>query len=71
MISLDGVVISGVGSLDYTGRSVFISQPEHGALVSEYALDGRVMRTFGVLRQTGHEGDRTVHLALNAGLPSS
>ena len=68
VISIDGVVLSGIGSLEYTGRSVFMSRPEHGALVSEYALDGRVIRTFGLLRQTGQESDPPVHLALNSGL---
>jgi hypothetical protein len=67
-LALDGVVISGVGSLVYSGRSVLISQPETGALVAEYALDGRPTRTFGELRPTGQEHDRDVHLALNSGL---
>ena len=67
-IVLDGMVMSGVGSLEYTGRSVLISQPENGALITEYGLDGRTIRTFGNLRLTGHEQDAQVHLALNAGL---
>ena len=68
VIVLDGVVLSGVGSLEYTGKSVLISQPASGGLVTEYALDGRGIRTFGALRATGHERDRDVHLALNAGI---
>lgn len=68
VIVLDGMVLSGVGSLEYTGQSVLISQPETGALVTEYALDGQPIRTFGSLRPTGHESDTAVHLALNAGL---
>lgn len=67
-IVLDGTVLSGIGSLEYTGRSVLISQPETGALVTEYALNGQAIRNFGSLRPTGHEQDRAVHLALNAGL---
>ena len=67
LIVLDGLVMSGVGSLEYTGRSVLISQPQNGSLVSEYALDGRTLRTFGELRQTGQEHDRAVHVALNTG----
>ena len=67
MIVLDGMVMSGVGSLEYTGRSVLISQPQNGALVTEYALDGRTIRTFGELRPTGQEHDRDVHVALNTG----
>ena len=67
-IVLNGTVLNGIGSLEYTGRSVLIGQPETGALVTEYALDGRAIRSFGVLRATGQEQDRDVHFALNAGL---
>ena len=65
----DNFVLSGIGSLQYTGHSILMSQPETGALVTEYALDGRTIRTFGNLRSTGHENDREVHLALNSGVP--
>jgi hypothetical protein len=68
-ILLDNLVLTGVGSIDYSGHSILISQPEVGALISEYSTDGRVVRTFGELRPTGHEQDRDLHLALNAGLP--
>jgi hypothetical protein len=66
-VTLQGMVVSGVGSVEYTGTSLFISQPEAGALVTEYAFDGRVVRTFGALRPTGQEHDRDVHIALNTG----
>lgn len=68
-IALGNYVLSGVGSLDYTGKTVLVSQPESGALVTEYGLDGRVLRSFGTLRRTGHEDERDLHLALNAGIP--
>lgn len=68
-ITLDGLVLSGVGSLQYTGRSILMSQPDTGGLVSEYELSGGVSRSFGALRSTGHEDDREVHLALNSGIP--
>ncbi len=61
------LVLSGVTGLAYTGKSVLISQPEIGALVTEYALDGRTLRTFGDLRPTGQEHDPMVHFALNTG----
>ena len=67
LVVLDGLVLSGVGTLEYTGRSVLISQPQNGTLVTEYALDGRTINSFGSLRQTGQEHDPQVHLALNAG----
>jgi hypothetical protein len=60
---------SGIGSLAYTGRSIVISQPDLGSLLSEYVMDGGVSQSFGALRRTGQEQDREVHLALNTGLP--
>jgi hypothetical protein len=69
-VTLGDLVLSGVGSVDYTGRTILVSQPDiTGALITEYATDGRTLRTFGNLRKTGHEGDRDLHLALNGGLP--
>lgn len=68
-VVLGGLVLNGVGSLQYTGRSVLISQPETGALVTEYSLSGAALRTFGALRRTGHEKDHDVHMALNSGVP--
>jgi hypothetical protein len=65
---IDGVVISGVASLVYSGSSVLMSRPENGALITEYALDGRTIRSFGELRPTGHEQERDLHLALNSGI---
>jgi hypothetical protein len=68
-VVLDNIVVSGVGTLQYTGTSILMSQPETGALVTEYTLQGGVSRTFGALRHTGHEEDRELHLALNSGVP--
>jgi hypothetical protein len=68
-ITFGSLVLSGIGSLQYTGQSILISQPESGGLFSEYALSGGVSRSFGTLRSTGHEDDREVHLALNSGIP--
>ena len=66
---IDNTVMSGIGSLQYTGGSILISQPEVGALVSEYSVSGQPQRSFGELRRTGHEGDADVHIALNSGIP--
>lgn len=68
-ITLGNLVLSGVASLQYTGRAIIISQPELGGLITEFSLDGHPLHTFGVFRRTGHEDDRDVHLALNSGLP--
>jgi hypothetical protein len=67
-IVLGNLVLSGIAALEYTGTSLFISQPERGALVTEYGVDGTGIRSFGELRRTGQEGTPDVHLALNTGL---
>lgn len=65
---MDGVVITGLGSLVLSNNSVLLSQPEAGSLVTERGLDGVTARTFGELRATGHEQDPPLHNALNSGL---
>jgi DNA-binding beta-propeller fold protein YncE len=67
-IVLDGVVITGLGSLVLTSRSIFLSQPESGTLITELGLDGVSGRGFGELRETGHEEDPALHATLNSGL---
>lgn len=68
-ISIDNFVLNGIGTIQYTGHSILLSQPDSGGLVTEYQLSSGANRTFGNLRKTGHEDDREVHLALNSGLP--
>ena len=68
-ITLDNVVLNGVGSLQFTGQTILMNQPELGGLITRFSLGGQPFHTFGVFRQTGHEGNRDVHLALNTGLP--
>jgi len=68
-VTLGSLSLSGIGTLQYTGRSVLISQPETSGLMTEYGLAGTPVRTIGQLRETGHEDDRELHLALNAGIP--
>jgi len=68
-VVLDNAVLNGIGSLQYTGTTILMSQPETGALITEYELNGGVHRTIGALRPTGHEEDRELHLALNSGIP--
>ena len=43
-------MLNGIGSLQYTGTSILMSQPETGALITEYALQGGVNRLIGTLR---------------------
>lgn len=68
-VTFSGLTLSGIGSLAFTGRTVLLSQPETGALFVEYTLSGTPFRSIGRLRATGHEDDRELHLALNAGIP--
>lgn len=68
-VTLGSVVLNGLGSLQFTGRSILMNQPESGALFIEFGLSGTPLRTIGLLRPTGHEDDRDVHLALNVGMP--
>ena len=68
-VVIESAVLSGIGSLQYTGTSILMSQPETGALITEYELSGGVHRTIGRLRRTAHEEDTELHLALNSGIP--
>ena len=68
-VVMEGAVLNGIGSLQYTGTSILMSQPETGALITEFELNGGVNRTIGRLRPTGHEEDVELHLALNSGIP--
>jgi hypothetical protein len=67
-VAIGSLVLSGVGSLVYTGSSVVLSEPDSGWLFTEYTPLGTPLRSMGRLRATGHEDDRELHLALNAGL---
>jgi hypothetical protein len=68
-VTIGTMVLNGVGSIQFTGRSIVINQAETGALFSELSLYGEPIRAFGELRKTGQEADRDVHLALNSGFP--
>lgn len=69
-VQLDGVVLNGVGTMRFTaGRTIVVSQPETGALVTEYDIRGTALRSVGTLRATSHDGDPQLRLAFNSGLP--
>ena len=67
-VTMDSFVLGGVGSLQFTGNTILVNQPEQGTLVTEFTSNGTPYRTIGALRATG-QADRNVHLALNAGFP--
>src|SRR6185295_19036802 len=66
---VNSIVVNGAGSMQFMKDGFLINQPESGELVTALDLDGRVVRRFGVLRLTGHESERDVHLAFNVGIP--
>lgn len=68
-VTLGEVVMNGIGTLQYTGQSILMSQPETRALIAEYTLQGSINRLIGSLRPSGHEDDDDLHVALNSGIP--
>jgi hypothetical protein len=68
-IIADNLMLNGAGSVRHTGQTLLLSHPESGALFTEYSLKGYAQRSIGTLRATGFESDRSLHIAMNAGLP--
>jgi hypothetical protein len=68
-IIFGSMMLNGAGSVQHTGDSLLLSHPESGALFTEYSLGGYARRSIGTLRPTGHESDRALHVAMNAGFP--
>lgn len=68
-LTFGSLVISGMSSIQYAGANLLISHPEAGSLFTEYSPSGFARRSVGRLRDTGHEQDLELHLALNVGLP--
>lgn len=67
-VVLGTLALSGVATLTFNGKLLLMSHPETGWLFTEYTLTGVPIRSIGQLRGTGHESDRDLHLALNAGI---
>jgi hypothetical protein len=68
-VMIGNLMLNGAGSIQHTGKTVLISHPESGALITEYSPGGFAQRSIGRLRVTGFEDDRELHIAMNAGLP--
>ena len=68
-VMIGNLMLNGAGSVQHTGKTLLISHPESGALVTEYSLWGFAQRSVGRLRTTGFEDDRDLHIAMNTGLP--
>jgi hypothetical protein len=68
-LAVGPVVVNGIGSLQFNGKTFFVSTPHNGALIMEVGTDGLPVRSIGELRPTGHESDASLHFGLNLGLP--
>jgi hypothetical protein len=68
-VSIGGLAIGGVSTLAFLGNGIALNQPETGSLITEYGLSGTPVRSIGMLRATGHETDRQLHLAMNTCVP--
>jgi hypothetical protein len=69
-VQLDGLVLNGASAMRLTSqRTILLNQPDTGALVNEYDIRGRALRSVGTPRATAHDGDAQLRLAFNAGLP--
>ena len=68
-VQYGGLVLNGVASINYEGESILVNQPERGAVITGYTLEGVPQRNIGLLRATGYEADPDLHRALNTGLP--
>jgi hypothetical protein len=67
-VTMDSFVLGGIGSIQFTGDTILINQPELGSLITELTFAGAPRRAIGELRSTG-QGDPNVHYALNSGFP--
>jgi hypothetical protein len=68
-LSVGSVVLNGIGSLQFTGRTFLFNTPESGALITEVGLDGVPLRTIGLPRATGQPENPALDAVLNVGMP--
>lgn len=69
-VQMDGLVLNGLATLEFTrDYTILVNLPETDALITEYDVQGRLLKRMGSLRRTGRESDRDLHLAFNSGLP--
>jgi hypothetical protein len=70
LVQFGGLVLNGVGSLQYDGDAIYVNDPRSGSLVTVYSVDGAPTASIGRMRRTGFEtSDPDLHRALNTGLP--
>ena len=68
-LTIGPLILNGVGSMSFTGKTFLVNRPETGALLSEIDNSGAVARQIGTLRKTEHDGNPDLRLAMNVGLP--
>jgi hypothetical protein len=68
-LTVGPLILNGVGSMSFTGKTFLLNRPETGALFSEIDNSGAVIRQIGTMRRTAQETDADLHLAMNIGLP--
>ena len=68
-VTIGSLVLGGISSIEYTGHSLLVSQPETGALFTEYSVSGTALRSIGRLRATDYAQEPDLHVAMNAGFP--
>ncbi len=68
-VTIDNMVLNGVGSVQHTGATLLVSHPESGALFTEYAFSGHPVRHVGQSRERRPDHEPDLHAALNAGFP--
>jgi len=62
-------IVSGASAMAFDGKTFWFTAPARGTLMFQTDTAGTVLGQVGHLRRTGHEADRELHAALNAGLP--
>ena len=68
-VTIGNLVLGGISSIEYSGRSLLVSEPETGALFTEYSVSGTAIRSVGRLRATAYAQEPDLHVAMNAGVP--
>jgi len=68
-VTIGSLVLGGISSIQDTGHSLLVSQPDTGALFTEYSLSGTAIRSIGRLRATDYAQEPDLHVAMNAGFP--
>ena len=67
--SINAVVFRGLGAIAQIGRNLLSNGQAAGMLMSEFDVDGNVVRHIGHTRRAGDDSDPLLQQALNSGIP--